>query len=105
MFYLSHSEFPHSKQPLLRVNFISETETNLSSSEGHSVIIEFQESSEVYEDTLGSLRPQITLSLTRGTNLGAEHEVEGLSFRDFIAGVWVLYLKFLNHSIQRHCVH
>jgi hypothetical protein len=64
MLYFSHSKFSDSKETLFRMNFVSETKTNLSSSEGHLTVVVFKKSLEVNEDTLSSLRSHITSSIT-----------------------------------------
>lgn len=71
--YLCHSELSHAEKALLRVNFVPEAKTNLSCSEGHSPIVEVNQSSEVNEDTLGSLRPEEPSLGASWTDLGLEH--------------------------------
>jgi len=76
MLNFSHLEFSYSQQALSRINFVSETQTNLCSSKWHLTIVEFIESSEVQEDTLGCLWSQVTSQLSGWTNLITKHEVE-----------------------------
>lgn len=75
----SHLELTDTKQAGSGVDLVSKSETNLSASHRHLSVVELVESSEVDEDTLGSLRPQETLELASGSDLRAEHEVESLS--------------------------
>lgn len=73
MLNLSHGELSHSEKTLLRVDFVPEAKTNLSSSEWHSAIVEVNQSSEVNEDTLSSLRPEKASLGASRANLGLEH--------------------------------
>ena len=50
-----HSKFSNSQKSLLRMDFISEAKTNLSSSEWHTAIIIVKKTPEVDEYTLSSL--------------------------------------------------
>ena len=77
VFDLSHSKLSDSEQTLLRMNFVSEANTDLSSSEWHSSIVEVKQPSEVNEYTLGRLWSQEASLGASRTNLGLEHQVEG----------------------------
>ena len=97
---LCHREFAHSEQSLSRGNLVSETKANLCSCEWHPSIVELNESLEVDENSLGSLRPKISFHLASGPNLRVKHEVEGLCLCELIASVWVLYLVLQDDSIN-----
>lgn len=76
VFNFGHGEFSDAQKTLPRRNLIPETHADLSRRKGHPAIVILDESTEIYKDTLGSLRTQVTLILPRGPNLRVKHQVE-----------------------------
>lgn len=68
-----HLKLSYSEQSLPGIDLISETESNLGTSERHLSIVEIIESSKIEEDSLCGLRPKISLKLTCWTDLTAKH--------------------------------
>lgn len=69
-------EFSDSEETRSGGDFVSETETDLGTTEGNTTTVVFEEVSEVDEHTLGSFRSEVTLGVTSGTDLNTEHEVK-----------------------------
>ena len=90
MFNLCHLEFSYSEKTLLGVNLISESKTKLGSCTRHLTIVELDESSEVEENTLSSLRSKETFKLSSWSDFTCKHKVEGNSSRKVITGLWSL---------------
>jgi hypothetical protein len=104
MFNLSHCELTYSQQTLSWRDFVSVSHTYLSSSKGHLAIVEFDQSSEVDEDTLGCLRSEVALHVARWTNLQLEHKIEGLCGRQIISSFRILDTKLNNDLVDLFCV-
>lgn len=58
------------------MNFVTETETNLSGSKRHLTIVVVKKSSEVDENTLSCLWAEETSLSAGGPDLSLEHEIE-----------------------------
>lgn len=84
---LGHRELSHSQKALLRVDLVTETQTDLGSRERHFTVVIVKKSSKVDEDTLSGLWAEETSLCTSGTNLSLEHEVERNSLRQIIASL------------------
>ena len=97
---LSHGELSDTEESLTRRDFITETKANLGGSEGHAAIVELDQSAEVDEDTLGSLGTKVTLHVAGGSDLGAEHEVEGDGLGKRVAGLGILNSHSLDALID-----
>ena len=97
---LSHLKLSDSQESLLWPNLISKPKSNLCSCKWHFAVIEFNKSSEVQENTLGSLWPEETLELTSWADLTCEHQVERLSTGKVVVRLWGLDAYFGNTSIK-----
>ena len=100
MFNLCHLELSYSEKTLLGVNLISESKTKLGSCTRHLTIVELNESSEVEEDTLSSLRSKVAFKLPSWSDFACKHKVEGNSRRKVITGLWSLYFILQDAFIQ-----
>jgi len=87
---LGHRELSHAQETLTRRNLIAEAKTDLGGGHWEATIVVFDQSAEVDEHALSSLRSEISLRLASWTNLGIEHEVEGDCFRERVSGIRVL---------------
>lgn len=97
---LSHLELSDSEKTLSGMDLVSETHTQLGSGAWHLSVVEFEQSSEVEEDTLGSLWSEISLQLTGWSDLTCEHEVESLSLRQVVAALRGLHAVLLDTRIE-----
>lgn len=108
--YFCHLELSYSYQTISRSNFISEAETDLSSSKRKTTAVELSQFVEVNKHTLSSFWSEIANKISWRTNLGLEHQVERFSwgkivscigrfnFKLFICGIHLLFAQTINFN-------
>lgn len=100
MLNLSHLEFPDSEQTLSGVNFVSEAKADLGTSEWHFAVIELNKPSKIEEHSLCSLRSEIPLHSTGGTNLTGKHQIKRRRWTKVIIRIWCLHFIFKDAFVK-----
>lgn len=84
---LSHLELAYSHQTISRGNLVSEAETDLASTEGHSAAVELQQFMEIDENALSSFGSEVAYQVCGRTDFCLEHEIELFGSRQLVSSV------------------
>jgi hypothetical protein len=98
MFNLGHQEFPNTNESRPRGDFVAEGFSNGGRGEWHAGIVEIEELLKVEELALRGFGAEIPFFVSRGSDLGFKHEVEGDGRFEESSGLWVSNVFFFNDS-------